>query len=164
MATLSRAQRLSDIEKNLASLQKSTSDPSTTDEQLQMIDNRLAYLAQDIHLEDKKREIFEKLLEDGERKREKKRRREARKLAKESKLHAGEVSAVKAEVDVMEGIIQSSASVERGRSLEKIEDLETEDVDLQHVKKMKLRFKKEKKATVNIEGLNQVTLEHLIAK
>lgn len=83
MATPSRAQRLSAIEKNFTSFQRITSDPDITDEQLQIIDNRLAYLKQDLHLDEKKREIVDKLLDDEEEEREKREKKRMKKQAKE---------------------------------------------------------------------------------
>ncbi|KAH9207580.1 hypothetical protein DL95DRAFT_415498 [Leptodontidium sp. 2 PMI_412] len=146
MASPSRAQRLLAIEKNLAFLQKITSDPNTTDEQLQIIDNRLAYMKQDLHLNEKQREILDELLDDEEEEREKREKKRRKKRAKERRIHTVELSAVKAEDDAMEGVIQSRVSTESERGWEKIEDLEMKDVNLQHVKKTKLRFKKKKVA------------------
>lgn len=60
---------------------------------------------------------------------------------------------MKAEDDAMEGVIQNRVSRESERDLAKVEDLEMEDVDLQHVKKTKLRFKK-KRAAIKTERLD----------
>lgn len=69
------------------------------------------------------------------------------------RIHTTEMNAVKAEDDAMEGVIQNRVSRESERDLAKVEDLEMEDVDLQHVKKTKLRFKK-KRAAIKTERLD----------